>query len=142
MSAIIGELIIDRVIAGKLMHATCAHDPEHGCAVVWSSGAVEQLNALVAEHSEWLVRKSAINAELADLVQANADYLESKRDEADRENANLRTLLDVAEGALKDVKNTLELEDRQRRESRFDEMNRTEIAKCGQALARIAAARK
>jgi len=139
MSAIIGELIIDRVIAGKLMHATCAHDPEHGCAVVWSSGAVEQLNALVAEHSEWLVRKSAINAELADLVQANADYLESKRDEADRENANLRTLLDVAEGALKEI-------------AAYDKDSRHGEGTCpygcdtphiaDQALARIAAGRK
>jgi len=51
MSTTIGALIIDRIIAGSLMHASCAHDPMHGCMVVWSSGAVEQLDALVAEYN-------------------------------------------------------------------------------------------
>lgn len=100
MSETIGALIIDRIIAGKLMHASCAHDRDHECIVVWSSGAVEQLNALVAEHSDWLVRKSAINAEFADLVHANADYLESKRDEADKENAQLRARVAELENLL------------------------------------------
>lgn len=49
-SATIGTMIIDRIIAGTLLHATCVHSDEHRCLVVWSSGAAEQLEALVAEH--------------------------------------------------------------------------------------------
>lgn len=47
MGATIGSLIIDRIIAGGLMHASCAHDLGHGCVVTWSSVAAEQLDALI-----------------------------------------------------------------------------------------------
>jgi len=51
MNETIGHLIIDRIVTGKLLHAMCTTDDSHGCMVVWSSGAVEQLDALVAEYN-------------------------------------------------------------------------------------------
>jgi len=50
MSESIGYQIIDRIISGKLLYAMCTTDDSHGCMVVWSSGAQEQLDALVAEY--------------------------------------------------------------------------------------------
>lgn len=40
-----GEQIINRIIEGSLLHAQCSHDETHGCVVVWSSGAAEQIEA-------------------------------------------------------------------------------------------------
>lgn len=70
-----GQRIIDAIITGKLCHASCAHDPNHGCIVVWSSGAAEQLDAL---------------------ANTETDVLRQERDQ-------LRALLDVAEVALKEM---------------------------------------
>ena len=41
--------IIDKIIEGGLLHATCAEDKDHGCLVVWSSGAQEQIAAIIAK---------------------------------------------------------------------------------------------
>jgi uncharacterized protein (DUF1786 family) len=42
----IGERIIDEIIKGTLLTGKCAHDDEHGCVIVWSSGAAEQIEAI------------------------------------------------------------------------------------------------
>ena len=42
-----GQKVIDTIIKGRLCHASCANEPEHNCIVVWSSGAVEQIDAVV-----------------------------------------------------------------------------------------------
>lgn len=57
MSESIGHQIIDRIVTGKLLHAMCTTDDSHGCMVVWSSGAVEQLDALVAEYNRQQAEK-------------------------------------------------------------------------------------
>ena len=44
----IGQKIIDAIISGKLIHAECAECANHQCVVVWSSGAAEQIEAIVA----------------------------------------------------------------------------------------------
>jgi hypothetical protein len=44
----IGTEVIDAIIRGGLCHAQCATNSDHGCVVVWSSGAAEQIEALVA----------------------------------------------------------------------------------------------
>ena len=44
----IGQKIIDAIISGGLLHAECAECANHQCVVVWSSGAAEQIDALVA----------------------------------------------------------------------------------------------
>lgn len=41
-----GEELIDRI--GGLFSAQCAHDDTHNCVIVWSSGAGEQLEAIIA----------------------------------------------------------------------------------------------
>lgn len=47
-----GEELIEKI--GSLFSAQCAHDDSHGCVVVWSSGAHEQLEAIVASSvPEW-----------------------------------------------------------------------------------------
>lgn len=44
-----GKQIIDSIIRGGLCSAECAHDKDHGCVIVWSSGAAEQLEALLRD---------------------------------------------------------------------------------------------
>ena len=41
----VAQEVIDLVIESGLCHAECAHDKEHGCVVVWSSGAQGQIAA-------------------------------------------------------------------------------------------------
>ena len=43
--------IIDAIIAENLLAARCAHDPSHGCLVVWSSAAAEQIDAIIQSAS-------------------------------------------------------------------------------------------
>lgn len=43
----IGTRIIDGIISAGLCHSQCADNQEHGCVVVWSSGAAEQIEAIV-----------------------------------------------------------------------------------------------
>lgn len=40
------EALIDKL--GSLFSAQCAHDENHNCVIVWSSGAAEQLEAIIA----------------------------------------------------------------------------------------------
>lgn len=65
MSDSIGQDIINRIISSKLMHAICAHDPNHKCVVVWSSGAAEQLDAL-SELTSLREQVKALKAERAE----------------------------------------------------------------------------
>lgn len=44
----IGQKIIDAIIAGGLCHTECTEGREHPGIVVWSSGAAEQLEAIIA----------------------------------------------------------------------------------------------
>lgn len=44
----IGQKIIDAIISGGLLRAECAECDNHQCVVIWSSGAAEQIEALVA----------------------------------------------------------------------------------------------
>jgi hypothetical protein len=39
---------MDAIIGSSLMSAQCAHDSEHGVVCVWSSGAEEQIEAIIA----------------------------------------------------------------------------------------------
>jgi len=48
----IGEQIIAIIVKNNLMHAECTVDKAHPCLVIWSSAAVEQLDALVADMKE------------------------------------------------------------------------------------------
>ena len=50
MSQTIGSAIIDAVIAGRLLRAECAHDKGHGCVLVWSGNADEQITEMVNHH--------------------------------------------------------------------------------------------
>ncbi len=45
----LAEAIQNQVIESGLMHAECSESKEHGCVVVWSSGAVEQISARIDE---------------------------------------------------------------------------------------------
>ena len=45
----IGEQIIAIIVKNNLMHAECTVDKAHSCIVIWSSAAVEQIDALVAD---------------------------------------------------------------------------------------------
>jgi hypothetical protein len=45
----VAQEVIDLIISGTLLHATCAEDAAHGCVVVWSSGAQEQIGAHLAK---------------------------------------------------------------------------------------------
>lgn len=45
----IGEKIIDAIIRGGLCHAECAAEKDHPCVVVWSSGAADQIDAIISE---------------------------------------------------------------------------------------------
>jgi len=45
----LAQEVIDKVIEGGLIKATCSEDREHGCLVVWSSGAQEQIAAIIAK---------------------------------------------------------------------------------------------
>lgn len=60
----VGQKIIDLIIKGTLCHAKCAQDESHGCVVVWSSGADEQLDAIAAE------ARSDRERDLEDLLRA------------------------------------------------------------------------
>lgn len=44
----IGQQIIDGIIAAKLCNPQCAENPAHPCIIIWSSGAAEQIDAMVA----------------------------------------------------------------------------------------------
>lgn len=53
----------------SLFSAQCAHDDNHNCVIVWSSGTEEQLEALIADTvPEW----AALMAERADTVESKA----------------------------------------------------------------------
>ena len=41
----VAEEIVGLIIGGGLCSAECAHDKEHGCVIVWSSGTQEQIGA-------------------------------------------------------------------------------------------------
>ena len=41
------QRVIDTIISGNLVHAECAHNEHHNCILVWSSGAVEQIEAVL-----------------------------------------------------------------------------------------------
>jgi hypothetical protein len=43
----LGDQIIEQIIKGGLMSAQCAEDQNHPCIIVWSSGAAEQIEAIV-----------------------------------------------------------------------------------------------
>jgi len=43
------QKLIDMCISAKLFKADCSVDETHGCVVVWSANAQEQIAALVAE---------------------------------------------------------------------------------------------
>jgi hypothetical protein len=45
----LGQHIIDEVIKGNLFTAVCAESDQHNCIIVWSSGAAEQLEAIVEQ---------------------------------------------------------------------------------------------
>lgn len=61
-----GQKVIDAIIGGGLFTAKCPHDGEHGCVVVWSSGAVEQIDAIIADQTR----------ALTELVESAADDFE------------------------------------------------------------------
>lgn len=42
--------IINFIIMGNLMIGKCADDPEHGCMVVWSANAHDQLAAFLKNY--------------------------------------------------------------------------------------------
>lgn len=60
----IGQQIIDLIIKGTLCHAKCAQDESHGCVVVWSSGADEQIDGAVA------AAKTSRERELEELLRS------------------------------------------------------------------------
>lgn len=43
------ERLIDMIIEAKLIVPECAEDPTHGCVVVWSANAMEQIEAFMDE---------------------------------------------------------------------------------------------
>ena len=43
------EQVMLTIIQNNLLHAQCTIDPAHPCLVIWSSGAVEQIDALLAD---------------------------------------------------------------------------------------------
>ncbi len=45
----IAQEVIDLIISGQLLQPMCAEDAAHGCVVVWSSGAQEQIAAHLAK---------------------------------------------------------------------------------------------
>ena len=45
----LAQEVIDKIIEGGLFKATCSEDENHGCLVVWSSGAQEQIAAIIAK---------------------------------------------------------------------------------------------
>lgn len=47
MTDSIGQKIIDGIISGGLFHAECPDSPNSGVLVIWSSGAAEQIEAIV-----------------------------------------------------------------------------------------------
>lgn len=58
------EQLIDRI--SGLFSAQCTHDDAHNCIIVWSSGAEEQLEAIIsASAPEW----GALIAERQDAVE-------------------------------------------------------------------------
>lgn len=73
-----GQRIIDAIITGKLCHASCAHDPNHGCIVVWSSGSAEQIDALANTETDVLRQeRDQLRARVVELEQdkAQLDWL-------------------------------------------------------------------
>jgi NMD protein affecting ribosome stability and mRNA decay len=44
--------LIESIISG-LLHATCAENEAHGCVIVWSSGAQEQIAAHLVKKLQW-----------------------------------------------------------------------------------------
>lgn len=46
-----GQQIIEAIIAGTLCHSHCPQCGSHAVVTVWSSGAAEQLDALIAAHN-------------------------------------------------------------------------------------------
>jgi hypothetical protein len=47
----VGQKIMQGIIDGRLAVAKCASDQDHACVIVWSSGAVEQIEALAQPDS-------------------------------------------------------------------------------------------
>jgi len=45
----LAQEVIDKIIEGGLIKATCAENEQHGCLVAWSSGAQEQIAAIIAK---------------------------------------------------------------------------------------------
>ncbi len=43
----IGQEILDKITDSNLCAAICGHDDSHGTVIVWSSGAAEQLEAII-----------------------------------------------------------------------------------------------
>ncbi len=43
----VGEKIVDAIISGKLMRVECSDGREHGCVIVWSANAHEQIDQIV-----------------------------------------------------------------------------------------------
>lgn len=43
------ERLIDMIVSAGLYEATCAEDSNHGCVVVWSANAIEQVQAFLDE---------------------------------------------------------------------------------------------
>lgn len=72
----IGQQIIEVIITGGLCHASCASKPEHECIVVWSSGAAEQLDGLIARVI------SEKDKEIARLINRSENLLKPMRDKA------------------------------------------------------------
>jgi hypothetical protein len=47
--ALVADQIVNAIIVGKLLHAECSENKDHGCIVVWSSQAQEQIAALICD---------------------------------------------------------------------------------------------
>lgn len=69
----LGQQIIEAIISGSLCHATCAHDASHGCVVIWSSGAAEQIDALVASAAGQKALQDELDITKAALAEAQQD---------------------------------------------------------------------
>ena len=48
----IGEKLVNAIIEGRLLTATCPDSPGSSCVIVWSANVCEQLTQLVKDHAE------------------------------------------------------------------------------------------
>lgn len=70
-----GHKVIENIIKGNLVSGKCTEDPGHDVILIWSSGAAEQIEAMIASY---LTKENEVLRQKVDKWKTECETLRAK----------------------------------------------------------------